>query len=97
PLGRVLLWSVSRPWLLRAMAALLSVSNRTGLRRLVRRLGSPGLRRLDALAPPVDRPAYRPVPVASPRSSVGLLLGCVMRASYGDVHTATARVLAHLG
>ena len=97
PLGRVLLWSVSRPWLLRAMATLLSVADRTGLRRLVRRILSPGLRRLDALAPPVGRPAYRPVRVASPRSSVALVLGCVMRASYGDVHTATARVLAHLG
>jgi glycolate oxidase iron-sulfur subunit len=71
PLGRVLLWSVSRPWVLRAMAALLSLAERSGLRRLVRRFLSPALRRLDALAPPVGRPA--------------------------DVHTATARVLAHLG
>ncbi len=97
PLGRVLLWSVSRPWVLRAMAAVLAASERTGLRRLVLRFLPPRLRRLDALAPPVGRPAYRPVQVQSPRLSVGLLLGCVMRASYGDVHTATARVLARLG
>ena len=97
PLGRVLLWSVSRPWVLRAMAAVLAASERTGLRRLVLRFLPPRLRRLDALAPPVGRPAYRPVQVRSPRLSVGLLLGCVMRASYGDVHTATARVLARLG
>lgn len=97
PLGQVLLWSVSRPWVLRMMAALLLISERTGLRRLARRFLSPRLRRLDALAPPVGRPAYRPVTVASPRSSVALLLGCVMRASYGDVHSATARVLARLG
>ena len=97
PLGRLLLWSVSRPWVLRAMAALLLISERTGLRRLARRFLSPRLRRLDALAPPVGRPSYRPVPVGSPTASVALLLGCVMRASYGDVHTATARVLAHLG
>jgi len=97
PLGRVLLWSVSRPWVLRAMAAVLAASERTGLRRLVLRFLPPRLRRLDALAPPVGRPAYRPVQVESPRLSVGLLLGCVMRASYGDVHTATARVLARLG
>jgi glycolate oxidase iron-sulfur subunit len=97
PLGQLLLWSVSRPWVLRAMAALLLISERTGLRNLTRRFLSPRLRRLDALAPPVGRPAYRRVQVASPRSSVALLLGCVMRASYGDVHTATARVLAHLG
>ncbi len=97
PLGQLLLWSVSRPWVLRAMGALLLISERTGLRRLVRRFLPPGLRRLDALAPPVGRPAYQHVAVESPRSSVGLLLGCVMRASYGDVHTATARVLGHLG
>ncbi len=97
PPGQLLLWSVSRPWVLRAMAGLLLISERTGLRRLARRFLSPRLRRLDALAPPVGRPAYRRVPVESPRSSVALLLGCVMRASYGDVHTATARVLAHLG
>jgi glycolate oxidase iron-sulfur subunit len=97
PLGQVLLWSASRPWALRTIAALLSFFERTGLRRLARRFLPPRLRRLDALAPPVGRPAYRPVTVASPRASVALLLGCVMRTSYGDVHSATARVLAHLG
>ena len=97
PLGQLLLWAVSRPWLLRAMGGLLLVFERTGLRRLGRRFLSPRLRRLDALAPPVGRPSYRRVAVGSPRASVALLLGCVMRASYGDVHTATARVLAHLG
>src|SRR5207237_842600 len=97
PLGQLLLWSVSRPWVLRGINAMLSISERTGLRRLARRFLSPRLRRLDALAPPVGRPQYRPVQVESPRSSVALLLGCVMRASYGDVHTATARVLAHFG
>jgi glycolate oxidase iron-sulfur subunit len=97
PLGQFLLWSVSRPWVLRAVAGLLHLGERTGLRRLARRFLSPRLRRLDALAPPVGRPPYRRVTVDSPRGSVALLLGCVMRASYGDVHTATARVLAHLG
>ena len=97
PLGQLLLWAVSRPWVLRAMSALLLVVDRTGLRRLARRFLPPRLRRLDALAPPVGRASYRSVRVESPRSSVALLLGCVMRASYGDVHTATARVLAHFG
>jgi glycolate oxidase iron-sulfur subunit len=97
PLAQMLLWSVSRPWVLRTMAAILSIAERAGLRRLARRFLPSRLRRLDALAPPVGRPSYRPVAVRSPRSSVALLLGCVMRASYGDVHTATARVLAHLG
>ena len=97
PLGQLLLWSVSRPWVLRAMAGLLRISERTGLRQLARRFLSPRLRRLEGLAPPAGRSSYRRVAVESPRSSVALLLGCVMRASYGDVHTATARVLAHLG
>ena len=97
PLGQLLLWAVSRPWVLRAMSALLLVVDRTGLRRVARRFLPPRLRRLDALAPPVGRASYRSVRVESPRSSVALLLGCVMRASYGDVHTATARVLAHFG
>ena len=97
PLGQLLLWSVSRPWVLRAMAALLLISERTGRRSFARLFLPPRVRRLDALAPPVGRPSYRRVQVKSPRSSVALLLGCVMRASYGDVHTATARVLAHIG
>ena len=97
PLGQLLLWSVSRPWVLRAMAGLLRISERTGLRQLARRFLSPRLRRLEGLAPPAGRSSYRRVAVESPRASVALLLGCVMRASYGDVHTATARVLAHLG
>ena len=61
PLGQLLLWSVSRPWVLGAMNAVLSISERTGLRRLARRFLSPRLRRIDALAPPVGRPRYRPV------------------------------------
>jgi glycolate oxidase iron-sulfur subunit len=96
-LGQLLLWSVSRSWVLRSLAVILLISERTGLRRLVRRFLPPRLRRVDALAPPVGRPAYRRVSVESPRSSVALLLGCVMRASYGDVHTGTARVLARFG
>jgi glycolate dehydrogenase iron-sulfur subunit len=96
-LGKVALWSVSRPRVLGALAALLAVADRLGLRAVVRRILPPRLRRLDALAPPLGRPAYRPVAVATPRESVALLLGCVMRVSYGDVHTATARVLARLG
>ena len=96
PLGRLALWSVSRPRVLGALAALLALADRTGLRAGARRILPPRLRRLDALAPPPGRPAYQPVAVEAPRASVALLLGCVMRVSYGDVHTATARVLARL-
>ncbi|HEV8537119.1 MAG TPA: heterodisulfide reductase-related iron-sulfur binding cluster [Candidatus Limnocylindria bacterium] len=97
PAARPLLWIVSRPAFLRVVAALFSLYERTGLRRIARRFLPARLRRFDDLAPPLARPQYQPVAVDSPRSSVALLLGCVMRVSYGDVHTATARVLARLG
>src|SRR5207247_2827190 len=58
PLGQLLLWSVSRPWVLGLLAALLAIAERTGIRGFARRFFSPRLRRLDALAPPVGRPAY---------------------------------------
>src|SRR3989442_10249479 len=96
-LGKLAVWSVSRPRVLGALASLLALGDRTGLRAVARRILPPRLRRLDALAPPSGRPSYRPVAVDAPRASVALLLGCVMRVSYGDVHTATARVLARLG
>ena len=96
-LGKLALWSVSRPRVLGALASLLALGDRTGLRAVARRILPPRLRRLDALAPPLGRPPYQPVAVDAPRASVALLLGCVMRVSYGDVHTATARVLARLG
>ena len=97
PLGKALLWAVSRPWVLRAMARLLEIADRIGVRRLTLRFLPARLRRVEGLAPPVGRASYRRIAVASPRASAALLLGCVMRASYGDVHTATARVLAHVG
>ncbi|MGH2498967.1 MAG: (Fe-S)-binding protein, partial [Candidatus Limnocylindria bacterium] len=56
------------------------------------------LRRLEAYAPPLTRPRYRRVRApARVRARVALLLGCVMRVAYGDVHTAAARVLARYG
>ena len=96
-LSRALLWSVSRPALLSAIGRTLAILERTGLRATLRRFLPPRLRRLDLLAPPFARPRFRPVAVESPRASVALLLGCVMRTSYGDIHTATARVLARHG
>jgi glycolate oxidase iron-sulfur subunit len=95
--GRLLLRIAAHPRWLSIAAGVFAIADRIGLRRLVRRLVSPRLRRLDSLAPPVGRPKFRPVSVAEPRGKVGLLLGCVMRASYGDVHTATAQVLARKG
>ncbi|MDQ2950891.1 MAG: heterodisulfide reductase-related iron-sulfur binding cluster, partial [Chloroflexota bacterium] len=41
---------------------------------------------------------YRaPAAPAAPIARVALLLGCVMRVAYGDVHTAAARILSRLG
>jgi glycolate oxidase iron-sulfur subunit len=94
---------LARPRVLDLVARVASLYERTGLRRLLRATGlvrslPRGLRRLESLYPPLTRPRYRPpaAPVA-PVARVALLLGCVMRVAYGDVHTALARVLARLG
>lgn len=94
---------VARPRVLGAVAAVASLYERTGLRALLHRTGLArrlprGLRRLESLYPPLTRPRYHP-PAAppAPTGRVALLLGCVMRIAYGDVHTAAARVLARLG
>ena len=97
-----LLWLVSRPRALGAVAALLRIPEQLGLRALVRgplsRLVPAGLRRLESLAPSLARPGYAaPARPAVPRARVALLLGCVMRVAYGDVHSATARLLARTG
>ena len=100
---RILRLVVSKPERLVRLTRILSLYERTGLRALLRRSGALRLlperaRRLEALLPPLRRPAYRaPAAVAAPRARVALLQGCVMRASYGDVHTAAARLLAHAG
>jgi glycolate oxidase iron-sulfur subunit len=95
--ARILLGIAARPPLLDLATRLLGIAERLGLRRLARGFLSSRLRRLDDLAPPTDRPRFRPVAVDAPRGRVALLLGCVMRASYGDIHSATARVLARFG
>jgi glycolate oxidase iron-sulfur subunit len=98
-----LLWLVSRPRALAVAAALAAVPERLGLRALARRrplsrLLPAGLRRLESLAPSLRRPRYRaPARPAAPTSRVALLLGCVMRVAYGDVHTATAALVARAG
>ncbi|MBO0769130.1 MAG: (Fe-S)-binding protein [Solirubrobacterales bacterium] len=53
-------------------------------------------------APPTPAPAQEPLPSftparGKPRGSVGLLLGCVQRVFYPDVHRATIGVLTHAG
>ncbi len=93
----------AHPGRLDVVAAILSTYERTGLRWLLRRSGArrllpAGLRRLEGLLPPLGRPRYRrQAAPRAPAARVALLLGCVMRVAYGDVHTAAARVLARLG
>ena len=100
---RALLALFRDPARLEGVAGLAALYERAGLRALLHRTGlvdrlPPGLRRLERLAPTLTRARYeRPASVASPRARVALLLGCVMRVAYGDVHTAAARVLARAG
>jgi glycolate oxidase iron-sulfur subunit len=84
-------------------AAVLGLYQRMGLQALVHATGAISLmphrlRRLESLYPPFARPRYRaPAPPPAPRARVALLLGCVMRVAYGDVHTAAGRLLARQG
>jgi glycolate oxidase iron-sulfur subunit len=100
---RLALGVLADPARLERVAGLLSLYERTGMRGLLRRSGlrarlPRALRRLEGLYPPFGRPRYRPQPApAAPVARVALLLGCVMRVAYGDVHTAAARVLTRLG
>jgi glycolate oxidase iron-sulfur subunit len=100
---RFLLGLLADPGRLERVAGLLSLYERTGLRAALRATGMrarlpASLRRLEGLYPPLTRPRYRaPAPPAAPVARAALLLGCVMRVAYGDVHTAAARVLTRLG
>ncbi len=102
PVRDALLWLVARPRALGLAAALLRIPERLGLRALargpLRRYVPAGLRRLESLAPSLVRPRYRaPAAAAGTGGRVALLLGCVMRVAYGDVHSATARLIARTG
>lgn len=102
-LRRAALGLLADPARLEGVAGLLALYERTGLRRFIHWSGVRGrlpksLRRLEALYPPFTRPRYQaPERPATPIARVALLMGCVMRVAYGDVHTATARVLSKLG
>jgi glycolate oxidase iron-sulfur subunit len=94
---------VARPRVLDLVARLGSLYERLGIRAVLHRSGIVRrlplrLRRLEALYPPLATPRYRaPAAPAAPVARAALLLGCVMRVAYGDVHTAAARVLTRLG
>jgi glycolate oxidase iron-sulfur subunit len=102
-LRRLALDVLADPPSLARAAAVLGVYERLGLRRFLHATGATrllprGLRRLEALYPPFGRARFRaPATPPAPRGRVALLLGCVMRVAYGDVHTAAARILARQG
>ena len=99
----VLLSLLADPARLEAASGALALYERSGLRSFVHRTGLAarlprGLRRIEAMYPPLTRPRYRaPTAPAHATTRAAILLGCVMRVAYGDVHSATARVLTRLG
>jgi glycolate oxidase iron-sulfur subunit len=101
--GVILRDVVARPRVLDLVARIASLYARLGIRRALHATGlvrvlPAGVRRLEALYPPLTRPGYvAPAAPAAPTHRVAILLGCVMRVAYGDVHTSAARVLSRLG
>ena len=96
------------PRRLRALGTVLWLVQRSGLQGLARRTGllariAPPLARLDALAPELRRPFFRPSDVlrygtrGAPRATAAMLTGCVMPLSHPETHHATARTLARNG
>lgn len=93
------------PRRLRMLRGPLRLAQRTGALRLLARSGlvrrlSPGLDVMQTLAPPLGSRQVVPerTPAVGPRRAVvGMLTGCVQREFFGDVNTATARVLAAEG
>jgi glycolate oxidase iron-sulfur subunit len=101
-------WLLPHPGRLRIVARVFSLYERAGLRALLRRsrllrLLPRRLRMMEGVLPPLTR---RPFSLArggtlrarGDRSGrAALLTGCVMAVAYGDVHEATARLLARGG
>ena len=93
------------PRRLRLVRGPLRAYQATGLQRLVARTGLlprllPTLATLESLAPRLGRVARLPARVPARgrrRAVVGMLTGCVQRAFFPDVNTATARVLVAEG
>jgi len=87
---------------LRRLVRLLRAYQRSGLRRVARRLLPGRLREMEALLPPVPARFFAPAAEVLPadggrRARVGLLTGCIMPLLFGDVHEATLRVLRRHG
>jgi glycolate dehydrogenase iron-sulfur subunit len=95
-LRRLLYETLPHPRRLRVLAPMLAAARRMGVERLPDRLGV-----LARVAPRTDGPIpalpeHTPA-VGAQRGRVGLLLGCVQRIFYPEVHLATIRTLAAEG
>jgi glycolate oxidase iron-sulfur subunit len=81
-----------------AMFAVLPYRRRLRGALALRRLPAPGpLGTLKRLAPPWSSPAWPPVHLPGDGPRVALVAGCVQSVVFGDVNSATARVLAAEG
>jgi glycolate oxidase iron-sulfur subunit len=102
---RFLFSTFTHPERLSLLARPLRFYQKTGLQKLVRRIGVPKLlpkrfQAMEALLPQVPAPERVPelIPAQGERRRrVGLLLGCVQRVFFPHVNAATARVLAAEG
>ena len=98
-LRRLLYATLPHPRRLRALAPLLTAARRLGAERLPERVSM--LIKVAPHTPPsraarAKLPEYVPA-VGEPRGRVGLLLGCVQRVFYPEVHRATIQTLAAEG
>lgn len=96
------------PGRLNALAVLLALYQRSGLRNLLRELGIfkyfGRLGELEALLPARRLKRFNPHPTlplnkgeGMGRGRAALFTGCIMRAGFGDIHNATIRVLERNG
>jgi glycolate oxidase iron-sulfur subunit len=97
---RLLLFhTLPHPRRLRRLVPMLATARKLGAERLPERLAI--LMKVAPRTPPRDvrRAAIpqRTAPIGEPRGRVGLLLGCVQRVFYADVHRATIQALAAEG
>jgi glycolate oxidase iron-sulfur subunit len=94
---------VPRPGRLRALVALLGITQRLGLDDAALRFLPRSAREMHGLLPRIPpRAARRPLPELTPahpprRGRVAFFAGCIMPELFGPVNRATVRVLAHNG
>jgi glycolate oxidase iron-sulfur subunit len=98
-LRRLLFETLPHPARMRALAPLIAATRRLPLERLDERLAmvakvAPRASMREVLS---GRLPERVAPVGEPRGRIGLLLGCVQRVYFADVHRATIRTLVAEG